>query len=103
MEQTEFIEAAVKPLEAKCKDIDVKLEVIAWGEYWTKLPLTFAVVSAPDAMVIWTGELASFAKKGLPMDLGPYTEQDKDLDLPDLLPAVMGSRRGQTRPRSAHA
>jgi multiple sugar transport system substrate-binding protein len=88
--QAPAMEASIKEFMKQNPDIDVKVELVAWNDYWTKITTGVAAGTLPD--VFW-GHLAYFSgliTKGALMDLTPYIKKDK-INLNNYYPALVKS------------
>ncbi|MCL6590919.1 MAG: sugar ABC transporter substrate-binding protein [Firmicutes bacterium] len=86
--QMPAMEASIKEFMKQNPDIDVKVELVGWNDYWTKITTGVAAGTLPD--VFW-GHLAYFSgliTKGALMDLTPYIKRDK-VDLSIYYPALV--------------
>lgn len=86
--QQAAMEASIKEFEKQNPDIDVKVEVVGWNDYWTKITTGVASGTLPD--VFW-GHLAYFSNlvgKGGLMDLTPLIKKDK-VDLKSYYPELV--------------
>ncbi len=75
--QKPAMEAAIAAFMKANPDIEVKVELTEWNDYWTKITTGVAARTMPD--VFW-GHLAFFsglASKGALMDLTPFIKKDK--------------------------
>ncbi|HHV56032.1 MAG TPA: sugar ABC transporter substrate-binding protein [Firmicutes bacterium] len=59
-------------------DIQVRLEVIPYGEYWNKLPVALAGDAGPDVFWVNPNNYASLVMQGALLDLTPFLNQDPD-------------------------
>jgi multiple sugar transport system substrate-binding protein len=88
--QQPAMEASIKEFMKQNPDIDVKVELVAWNDYWTKITTGVAAGTLPD--VFW-GHLAYFSglvSKGALMDLTPYIKKDK-IDLKAYYPQLVSN------------
>ncbi len=80
--QQPAMEASIKEFMKQNPDIEVKVELVEWNDYWTKITTGVASGTLPD--VFW-GHLAYFSNlitKGALMDLTPLINKDKvDLNI----------------------
>lgn len=86
--QQPAMEASIKEFMKQNPDIDVKVELVGWNDYWTKITTGVAAGTLPD--VFW-GHLAYFSgliTKGALMDLTPYIKKDK-VDFSIYYPALV--------------
>jgi len=86
--QRPAMEASIAEFMKNNPDIDVKVELYPWADYWTKLTTGLATGTAPD--VFW-GHLAwfpSMVTRGQLLDLQPYIDRDK-VDLSPYYPALV--------------
>ncbi|MGE5606601.1 MAG: ABC transporter substrate-binding protein [Bacteroidota bacterium] len=75
--QLPAMEASIKEFMKQNPDINVKVELVEWNDYWTKITTGVAAGTLPD--VFW-GHLAYFSgliTKGALMDLTPFIKKDK--------------------------
>ncbi len=64
-------------------DIEVKLYTEAWNGYWDKIQTQLAAGIGPDVFLIGAYYITDFYKKNICMNLQPFIEKDKDLDIND--------------------
>ncbi len=77
-----------KAFEAKYPDIKVKVSVLSWTDYWSKLQTRLASGSAPDVFAVNGGWLQVFASKNVVKDITSYVEKDNAL-VSDLFPMAI--------------
>lgn len=88
--QQPAMEASIKEFMKQNPDIDVKIELVGWNDYWTKITTGVAAGTLPD--VFW-GHLAYFSgliSKGALMDLTPLIKKDK-VDLKAYYPELVSN------------
>ncbi|MBM4045624.1 MAG: extracellular solute-binding protein, partial [Planctomycetes bacterium] len=62
--------------ERENPDIELLLQDLPWGDYWTKLKTQAAGRNAPDIIRMYTGEAAAWYERDVLADLRPFVERD---------------------------
>ncbi len=77
VEQMDGIKAQIAAFEKEHPDIKVKLEVVPWENYWTKLQTMLAGGNCWDVFAMDTGfYMEDYVIRGAVLDLTPYIERD---------------------------
>lgn len=74
----EIQETLVKPFTALHPNITVEVEVLPWGEYWTKIQTLVAAGTPPDVYGQSVGYAWDHANKGISLNLQTMFAQDLD-------------------------
>ena len=88
--QKPAMEVSIQEFMKQNPNIEVKIELVEWNDYWTKITTGVAAGTLPD--VFW-GHLAYFSgliTKGALMDITPLIEKDK-IDLSIYYPSLVKS------------
>jgi len=74
--KVETMEKLLAEFEENNPDIKIKLELIPWDQYWTKLPVLIAGGRAFDVMFMVSGTVQPYAQMEALLDLKEYLPQD---------------------------
>jgi multiple sugar transport system substrate-binding protein len=74
----EIQETLIKPFNAQHPNITVEVEVLPWGEYWTKIQTLVAAGTPPDVYGQSVGYAWDHANKGISLNLQSLFNQDLD-------------------------
>lgn len=95
--QQPAMEAIAEAFEAENENIDVKVEVTPWDQYWTKLEAGAQGGSMPDVFWMHSNEIAKYSEGGVLMDLSETYENSQIASLdnfPEDLVELYSSEEG---------
>lgn len=95
--QQPAMEAIAEAFEAENENIDVKVEVTPWDQYWTKLEAGAQGGSMPDVFWMHSNEIAKYSEGGVLMDLSETYENSQIVSLdnfPEDLVELYSSEEG---------
>ncbi len=71
--------------------VDVRIDVIAWDEYWTLLEAGASGGEMPDVFWMHINEAEKYIAADALMDLMPYIEADDSIDMGNYYPGIVGT------------
>ncbi len=69
--------------------VDVRIDVIAWDEYWTLLEAGASGGEMPDVFWMHINEAEKYMAADALMDLTPYIEADDSIDMGNYYPGIV--------------
>ena len=82
MEAKEVIEAQLAEFEKLYPNIHVKLEILSYSDYWTKMPIAIAGGAGPDIYIMTRANFDAYARAGQCLDfsedLANYPQLQED-------------------------
>ncbi|MEG2869877.1 MAG: sugar ABC transporter substrate-binding protein, partial [Terrisporobacter sp.] len=84
---TKAIETLIESYEKENPNVDIQLEVISNGDYWTKMETAAAGGSAPDIFWVDARRFGTYAKEGMLVGMDDYIEENK-IDMNQYLESI---------------
>ncbi|MGL5755523.1 MAG: ABC transporter substrate-binding protein [Paraclostridium sp.] len=84
---TKAIETLIEGFEKENPNIDIQLEVISNGDYWTKMETAAAGGSAPDVFWVDARRFGTYAKEGMLVGMDDYIKENK-IDMSQYLESI---------------
>ena len=72
----EAIETLIEGYEKENPDVDIQLEIISNGDYWTKMETAAAGGSAPDVFWVDARRFGNYAKEGMLVGMDDYIKEN---------------------------
>ncbi|MFR9071118.1 MAG: ABC transporter substrate-binding protein, partial [Paraclostridium sp.] len=83
------IETLISNYEKENPNVDIQLEIISNGDYWTKMETAAAGGSAPDIFWVDARRFGTYAKSGMLVGMDDYIKQNK-IDMSQYLESITG-------------
>lgn len=83
------IETLISNYEKENPNVDIQLEIISNGDYWTKMETAAAGGSAPDIFWVDARRFGTYAKSGMLVEMDDYIKQNK-IDMSQYLESITG-------------
>ncbi|MEG2869567.1 MAG: sugar ABC transporter substrate-binding protein [Terrisporobacter sp.] len=84
---TKAIETLIEGFEKENPNIDIQLEVISNGDYWTKMETAAAGGSAPDVFWVDARRFGTYAKEGMLVGMDDYIKEN-NIDMSQYLESI---------------
>ena len=79
VEAKEVIDAQIALFNEVAPDVTVKLEILSYDDYWSKMPITIAGGAGPDLFIMTRPNFETFARSGQAADLTPMLDKSAAL------------------------